>query len=105
MMVQYISQIEKQIFDNFLSLSKKNWIKRTQVVQERGSVQRVMFSWPFEVVKLCIAAGLVFYLTTYFSTMKSLRDACWQCAHDCDNNCSKSFQFCAAQTEWEDMSL
>jgi len=47
-----ISQVDHVLFQAFMSSSKKDWVRRCQVVQLRGSCVRYSTAWPGEVTKL-----------------------------------------------------
>mmetsp|Transcript_59085 Transcript_59085/g.190029 ORF Transcript_59085/g.190029 Transcript_59085/m.190029 type:complete len:260 (-) Transcript_59085:46-825(-) len=93
--LSYITDIERQVFKNFLAQSKQEWIRRTQVVQERGQILRFMISWPGEVLKLLSAVVLVVLANLIFRSEFELRSLCWTCIHNCYTACSKSFDYCS----------
>merc|ERR1712190_612778 len=86
--LHYVSSIEKQLFDNLQAHSKREWIRRTQVVQERsGYLWRVALSWPGEVLKLLGVIGLTFLAHKLSGRVETLRELCGRCAADCSLQC------------------
>lgn len=96
----YVSVIEMEIFSNFLSHSKKEWIMAAQMVQVRGPCCRMAVSWPGEVLKLLSAISLVWGARFMFATETEVRTLCFRCVRICTNECSQAFGYCRNLPSW-----
>merc|ERR1719414_387296 len=62
--LHYTASIERQLFNSFLAHSKKQWVKRTSVLQERHIMFRPLISWPGEIAKF-LASLLLLAISWY----------------------------------------
>merc|ERR1712187_1069505 len=87
--------IEKQVYQNILSKEKKEWIRRTQLVQDRrGAIWRYVLSWPADLVKFVVTTAMAVLANALCPHVTAVRQLCRQCVSDCTLRCSQSFDEC-----------
>jgi len=97
-MIIMISQVDKLVFESFISASKKEWVQSIEVVIGSGRMSRYAAAWPGEIAKL-ISISLIAYASCwFFSDEVRIRGICWECMTTCSNHCSDAFDYCKSDS-------